>query len=107
MQVRFTKLANTDLNEAYDYIVEDNPSNARIIIERIEKAIETLCQYPAIGKNGRLKGTREFFVTNTPFVLVYRVKRDMLQIISVLHMSRKYPFSASEMNFDLESNPPT
>jgi toxin ParE1/3/4 len=90
MRVCFTKLANSDLNQAYDYIAQDNPSSARVVIERIEKAIETLCHYPAIGKNGRVKGTREFVVTNTPFVLVYRIEREALQIISVLHASRKY-----------------
>jgi addiction module RelE/StbE family toxin len=93
MRVRFTKLANSDLNQAYDYIAQDNPSSARIVIERIEKAIDTLYQYPVIGKNGRVKGTREFVVPNTPFILVYRIEKDMLQILSVLHVSRKYPSS--------------
>jgi addiction module RelE/StbE family toxin len=91
MRVRFTKLANSDLNQGYDYIAQDNPSIAQIVIERIEKAIDTLRQYPAIGKNGRIEGTREFVVTNTPFILVYRVGKDVLQILSVLHASRKYP----------------
>jgi addiction module RelE/StbE family toxin len=93
MRVRFTKLADADLNQAYDYIVRDNPSNARSVIERIEKAIITLCEYPSLGKSGRMDGTREFMVLNTPFIVVYRVEKHILQILSVLHTSKKYPYS--------------
>ena len=92
MRVRFTKLANEDLQQAYLYIVQESPESARDIIERIKKAINTLCQYSSLGKPGRIKGTREFVVSNTPFILVYRQKQGTLQILSVLHTSKKYPY---------------
>ena len=91
MQVRYTRLAVFDLSLAYDYIKEDSPRNARAIIERIEKSIETLALYPLLGKQGRVTYTREFFVTGTPFIIIYRVKKDVLQMLSILHTSKKYP----------------
>jgi plasmid stabilization system protein ParE len=37
MRVRFTKLANSDLNQAYSYIAQDSPSSAQSMIGHIEK----------------------------------------------------------------------
>ena len=91
MQVQYTRLAISDLTQAYKYISSDSLPNARLTIGRIEKSIETLLSYPLLGKKGRVAGTREFVVVNTPFVVIYRVKVGVLQILSILHASKKYP----------------
>ncbi|MCL2146768.1 MAG: type II toxin-antitoxin system RelE/ParE family toxin [Synergistaceae bacterium] len=91
MQIRYTRLAVSDLSKAYDYIEADSPQNAREVIRRIGKSIETIATYPLLGKQGRVAKTREFFVTGTPYIIIYRVKEDVLQILSILHTSRKYP----------------
>ena len=91
MQTRYTRLALSDLLRAYDYIEADNPQNAREVIRRIEKSVETLAPYPLLGKQGRVAETREFFVTGTPYFIIYRVKQNVLQILTILHTSRKYP----------------
>lgn len=91
MRVRYSNCANLNLRQAYYYIKQDSPLNAAVVMGRIEKAIETLCAYPALGKPGRLKGTREFVVGNAPFIVIYRPTKTELQILSVLHTSRKYP----------------
>ncbi|GHS91512.1 toxin Y4kP [Synergistales bacterium] len=91
MRLQFTKLANEDLNHAYDYIAQDNPSTANAVIERIAKAVATIREYPSIGKKGRVNGTREFLASNTPFVLVYRINKNVLHILTILHTSKNYP----------------
>lgn len=91
MRIRYSGLANLNLRQAWHYILQDNPDNAKAVMERIEKAIGTLCEYPSLGKPGRLRGTREFFVGNAPFIVIYRSAKTELHILSVLHTSRKYP----------------
>ena len=91
MQIRYTRLAVSDLTHAYDYIEADNPQNARAVIGRIEKSVETIASYPLLGKLGRVAETREFYVTGTPYIIVYREIRDVLQILTILHTSRKHP----------------
>ncbi len=91
MRIRYTDLALRDLEQAYDFIALDSPGNARAVIGRVEKTIDTLLIYPAIGKPGRVGGTREFGVLHTPFIIVYRHSKTTLQILTVLHSSRKYP----------------
>jgi plasmid stabilization system protein ParE len=44
--------------------------------ERIQEAVEYLMEYPNIGRPGRVSGTRELVVSGTPFVVVYRDRKD-------------------------------
>ena len=51
----------------------------------------TLAVYPSLGRVGRVRGTRELVVSGTPFVVVYRVRLDIVQVLRVLHHARKWP----------------
>jgi plasmid stabilization system protein ParE len=46
---------------------------------------------PAMGRPGRVVGTRELVVQDTPFVLPYRVRRERLELIAVFHGRQKWP----------------
>ena len=90
MQIRYTRLALSDLSQAYGCIKADSPQDARGIIEHIEKSIETLSFAPLFGKRGRVTDTHEYYVTGTPFIIIYREKEGVLEILSIIHMYRKY-----------------
>jgi addiction module RelE/StbE family toxin len=91
MKLVWTKQAIADLNFAYDYIAETAPDAAEAIIERIEKSLESLRQFPEMGRPGRVKDTREVVVPRTPFILPYRVRKNRIEILAVLHGSRRWP----------------
>jgi toxin ParE1/3/4 len=91
VKLRWTRLAIKDLDRAHEYVAEDNPSAANHLIDRIEEAVRVLRQHPTAGRNGRLKGTRELVVTGTPFVIPYRVRRNAVEILAVIHGARKWP----------------
>lgn len=91
MQVKYTNIAIDDLNHAYDFIYQDSPKSARKVIETIELHINKLTDFPDIGKKGRVLRTQEMPVTGLPFIIIYRHKKDTIEIISILHTSRKYP----------------
>jgi len=93
MKIVWTKLAIADLNHVYDFIAQENISAAGRVINRIHEATQSLVYYPDLGRPGRVKGTQELFISSTPFALVYRVKQDRIEILSVLHTSRKWPDS--------------
>ena len=48
-------------------------------------------QHPYLGRDGRVPGTREHVIAGTPFVVAYRVHKDQIQILAVLHASRRWP----------------
>ena len=88
---KYTKLAIQDIRQAFAYIADDNPQSAKAVIERIEQGINTLCAHSHLGRPGRLKGTREFVIARTPFIVVYRPHKLTLWVLTILHTSKKYP----------------
>ena len=91
MTIRWTGTALRDLESLHAYIGQDNPDAAASTVERILTAIDALTRYPEIGRRGRVSGTRELVVA--PFVVVYRPRRDLIELIAVLHGARRWPDS--------------
>lgn len=93
MKIAWTRLALQDLHHAWNYIAADNPQAADGVMERIRKAVESLLSYQNLGRPGRVKGTRELVVVGTPYVVPYRIKQDRIEILAVIHGSRRWPAS--------------
>ena len=85
MKVVWTRPALRHLREAREYIAIDNPAAAADQIERIEKSVSKLVVFPMMGRKGMRASTREFPIPGTPYIVIYRVAKDKLQILAVLH----------------------
>ncbi|MGO9598023.1 MAG: type II toxin-antitoxin system RelE/ParE family toxin [Isosphaeraceae bacterium] len=46
---------------------------------------------PALGRPGRVTGTREIMVPDTPYILPYRVRGDAVEILRFFHAARRWP----------------
>lgn len=90
MHLEWTLKAVGDLREAGQYIAEDNPDAAEKMAERVQEAVEYLLEHPHMGRPGRLHNTRELVISGTPFLVVYWVRGTAVQILRVLHHSRKW-----------------
>ena len=91
MRVRWLRVALVNLLEAAEYLERENPTAATASLERIVKAVYRLEHYPAIGRAGRIEGTRELVVAGTPYVIPYRVRGQYVEILRVFHSARKWP----------------
>lgn len=92
MRLRWTRLAERDLDEIAAYIGQDNPAAAaRVVLELIDQVETLLPAYPAIGRPGRVVGTRELVIGELPYVIPYRVRGQDIEILRVLHTSRRWP----------------
>jgi len=91
MQVIWFRSAILDLKSARDYITQDNPQAAQQIVQRIKDKVSLLSEQPGIGRPGRVPKTRELLVNRTPFILPYRVRDNKIEILRVLHTSRRWP----------------
>jgi toxin ParE1/3/4 len=92
MKVRWTRQALGDLRHLHEYIAEENPEAAGEMIARIhEAATEHLAMHPRMGKEGRVSGTRELILAGTPYLLVYVLEGSEIQIVTILHSSRRWP----------------
>ena len=50
-----------------------------------------LVDNPHMGRLGRVKGTRELVVSDTPYVIAYRVETGPVVILRLLHGAQKWP----------------
>jgi len=87
----YSRRYSRQLEEISERIAVDNPAAASRVVERIRTAVERLQEFPAIGRPGRVEGTRELVVSGTPYIVPYRVQGDVIQIITVLHSAQRWP----------------
>ena len=92
MRLRWTRLAESDLDDIADYIGQDSPAAAaRVVLELIDQTEALLTRHVALGRPGRVLGTRELVVAGLPYVIPYRVRENNIEILRVLHTSRRWP----------------
>jgi len=96
VKLLWTRVALRQLSEAREYIEIDNPAAAARQIDTIELSANRLRAFPMMGRMGVRSGTREFPVPGTPYILVYRVIDDAVQILAVLHGARNWKRQKAE-----------
>ena len=79
------------LEQAKQYIEQDKPAAAIQTVHRIFECAERLAHFPEMGRRGRLPDTRELILPDTPFILVYRIQADRVEVLTLLHSARKWP----------------
>ncbi len=90
--IEWTEQATRQLDQAYDYIALSNSEAvaARITMQ-IVTSVQQLAAFPMSGRSGRVPGTRELVISNTPFVVAYSVDHDRIVILAVYHGAQHWP----------------
>jgi toxin ParE1/3/4 len=84
--------ARKELTDAIAYIGQDNPIAALGQLDKIEHQIDMLLQHPKMGRPGRVRGTRELVISRTPFVVIYRLKKEpRIEVLRLLHGAQHWP----------------
>lgn len=91
MQLKWLRTALRNLEEEATYIAADDAAAARLVVKRVLDAVAVLEQQPALGRPGRVPGTRELVVDKKRYVVPYRVRRETIEILRVFHTSRRLP----------------
>lgn len=90
-RVVWLKDALDDLRGISLFIARDNPAAARRVVTRIREDVNLLHDHPEIGRHGRIAGTRELVINRYPYIVAYRQIADDVQILAVVHTSRRWP----------------
>jgi toxin ParE1/3/4 len=98
MKIRWTESASENWEQAFDFIAQENSDAALRIAETILDLVEMLAVHPHAGRPGRVAGTRELVVPNSPFLLAYGVDvgDEIVWIYAVYHGRRRWPKSFSK-----------
>ncbi|HZR56637.1 MAG TPA: type II toxin-antitoxin system RelE/ParE family toxin [Terriglobales bacterium] len=92
MHIRWTQPAPRDLTQICDYI-EKHTSGATVrrVALSIYERTGTLTKFAESGRPGRMPGTRELIFTGLPYLAVYRIAKDVVEILRVLHGAQEWP----------------
>jgi toxin ParE1/3/4 len=91
MRLEWSAYALADRSTIFDYIEAVSPRASVAVDNRIREQVETLAQFPEIGRPGRIDATRELVISRTPYVVAYRIEGNIVRILRVLHGSRRWP----------------
>lgn len=89
VEVRWTRQAAVDVESITRFISKDSPHYARLFVVDIFEAIEQLIKFPGSGRVvPELKdpAIRELILGN--YRLVYRFKKDLIELLTVYHGAR-------------------
>ena len=91
LEIRWTELAHKDLASALTFLHAESPRAADGLAKVLESSLEQLREFPAMGRAGRLAGTREILLPGWPYLVPYRVMHGSVEVLRVYHSSRKWP----------------
>jgi plasmid stabilization system protein ParE len=86
MQAVWLPRARNELMAIRAYIEAHNPGAAVAMADKIVRAAQQLEANPNMGRRGLLLETREWVVY--PYIVIYRVRDDRVEILRVVHGAR-------------------
>jgi addiction module RelE/StbE family toxin len=96
MLLEWSVFALADREAIFDYIEADSPGAAIAVDDRIQTCVESLARFPDMGRVGRIAGTRELAIPNTPYIAAYRIAEGSVRILRILHGAQMWPGEMSE-----------
>ena len=90
-KIRWSPDAADDFVRIIEYIREDNKAAAQRVARSALQQIASLKEFPQLGRPGRVHGTRELPLSPLPFIVVYRLKEEWIEIARVLHGAQRWP----------------
>lgn len=72
------------------YIAKDSPRAAIEFGDMLMEKAALLDQQPAMGRVGRVKGTREL-VAHANYILIYRIVGKVVEVLRVKHAAQQWP----------------
>jgi len=91
MLIRWSPKAAEDLARIVSYLRNDSPEAALRVAKSIFEKAQGLAALPNRGRVGRVPGTRELPLPPLPFIVVYRVVEDAIEISNILHGAQRWP----------------
>jgi toxin ParE1/3/4 len=90
-RIKWLRTALRNFDSEISFIAGDDPEAALFVARRIKEAVALLAKQPAMGRHGRVPGTRELVIPKTRYLIPYRVHNGVIEILRVFHASRRPP----------------
>ena len=91
-QIIWSPRSLRDVESIRDYIAQDSPRIADLVVRRIVKSVERLGRFPESGRTVPERNDPEIReVISKPYRTVYRLREGTVEIITVFRASRLFP----------------
>jgi toxin ParE1/3/4 len=86
MEVRWSVAAADDLKRICERIERDNPEAARRVARTVYAGCACLKDFPHLGRaSSRMNGRRELVFSPLPYIVVYQVTEQAVEISRIFH----------------------
>jgi plasmid stabilization system protein ParE len=85
LRIEWTTPAADEFEHQQAYYQGIDPRIAQRLAQRVHQAARQLRTAPHSGRPGLRAGTREWVVVRTPYIVVYRVRSEAIEILHVFH----------------------
>lgn len=89
VEIVWSALALSRLQQIRAYVAQDKPEAAGRLATRIVAIVETLRNHPHLGRAGAEEGLRELVVGGTPYIVLYRIKHEQVMIFTIWHGAQR------------------
>ncbi len=90
MRIRWSDIAEADLDQLYDYIARDVPYYAEQFVDRLIEAVSVLQDHPRLGRRvpeaEEREDVRELIFQS--YRVIYLLEDEQVHILTVIHGSR-------------------
>jgi toxin ParE1/3/4 len=90
-RVRWTSPAATDFARIVERIRAEKPSAAQRVAQTIYKGVAALRAFPERGRVGLAPDTRELVFAPWPYIVVYEILENDVQVLRIRHASQDSP----------------
>jgi toxin ParE1/3/4 len=91
MRLRWTSPAANDLYRIVERIQNDNPEAAAEVAKTLYEECGRLQRFPRSGRTGRISGTRELVFPGLPYIVVYQIKDEVIEVVRIYHGAQDWP----------------
>jgi toxin ParE1/3/4 len=92
MEIRWSLPAAEDLERICEWIARDNPEAAQRVGRTIYDGCSRLTEFPHLGRpSRRLPGRRELTFAPLPYIVVYQVTPNAVEISRIFHGAQDWP----------------
>ena len=88
MRIRWTPDAVADLEQISHYLKDHHPHYRQPTMRKLYETVRSLKGSPHRGRLGREEGTRELLFPPLPYVVVYRVKHECIEVLRIYHAAQ-------------------
>jgi toxin ParE1/3/4 len=91
VRIRWTPAAAADMQGINNYLQDRQPGYRQPTMRKLYEKIRGLKDAPHVGRPGNVEGTRELLFPPMPYVAVYRVNGQTIEIWRIYHAARNRP----------------